>query len=303
MLPAGRDDPAYAVLKRQWADHTMNCIARDGEGWRLTSTRGFYVERREDHIATVLFHIWAALPDASWVGPFLDLWGVPHGGVRRVRWSYSWEQRSEGAKRPDITDIVLSWEDEDGQAVVIIETKRAGGKLSEKDVNGGIRYLNMPSIRPFPRKSMVYLVDERDLPAAVTALPPGTPAVSWQRMGRLQAELVGRLEGAASGLLKACVSKHYADLGMPFDTGLLALLDGVVFAGTRERYRAAELLGLVSTLERFLVGSEVTFCARMGRMPEPPYAWLAQEPSFPDVVAAKAQSRQERERPLWRLPN
>lgn len=300
VMPADREDPAYAILKRQWADHTMNCLAPEGEGWRLKSNRGFYVEQREDHISTVLFHIWAAFPDASWVGPFLDLWDIPHGDVKGVRWSYSWEQRSEGAKRPDITDVVLSWEDQHGAAVVVIETKRTGGKLSEKDTNGGRRYMNMPSIRPFARKFMVFLVDQRDIAAAVALLPQGTPVCSWQSLGKLQAELAGAFGGPV-GLLNAYVAKHYADLRMPIDVDFASSLNGVEFTGTAERYLAVRSLGLPSAMERFLIGSEVAFSARTGRMPEPPYSWLAEDPSFPEVVAAKAQSRQDREKPLWRL--
>jgi hypothetical protein len=303
VLPSGRNDPAYLVLKRQWCDHTMNCIAPVPGGWKLKSNRGFYVEPREDHIATVLFHIWAAFPDTSWVGPLLDLWDIAHGEVSRVRWSYSWEQKSEKSKRPDITDIVLSWEDEEGQAVIIIETKRAGGKLTEKDLNGGVRYLDMPSIRPFERKYMVYLVDEGDLPSTISALPSGTPATSWQQLGQLQADLIENYESSAThGLLKAYISKHYYDLGMPFAQEYLKHIENKIFTGTQDRYQTATQLGLADSLERFLIGSEVTFCARSNRMPELPYAWLADEPSFPDVVSEKSQTTQDRGKPLWRLP-
>lgn len=303
VLPLDRNDINYHVLRRQWADHTMNCIGEGPGGWRLKSGRGFYVEGREDHVTPVLFHIWAAIPNPSWVGSLLALLNIPHSTVRRVRWSYSWEQRRDGAARPDITDIVLCWEDDDGLAVLVVEAKRPGGSLSDKDREDGQKYLEMPSIRPFGRKYVAFLVDGHDLEAVRAAIPAGVPVLSWQEMGGLQADLVAlHGAGANADLLRACVAKHYADLGMDFAPALHEALRGREYCGTSERYEAVIELGLPSTLERFLIGSEVTFCARTGRMPEPPYPWLAGEPSFPEVVAARGQTSADRARPLWRLP-
>jgi hypothetical protein len=304
VIPASRHDHGYSALKRQWFDHTMNCLSGGPGDWKLKSSRGFYVQGHEDHIAPVLFHIWASFPDAAWVGPLLDLWDIAHGVVRRVQWSYSWEQRTNG-KNP-ITDIVLCWEDSDGQAVVVIEAKRPGGVLSAKDLDGGARYLDMPSIRPYERKSAVYLVDKADVERTKAAIP-GTPVTSWQDMGRLQAGLMLRTASRGhAGHLQACVAKHYADLGMPFDQALADLLADTDFTGERRRYDAVFRLGLADPLERFLIGGEVTFCARSGRMPEPPFAWLADEPSFLEVWAARSsaqrQTTDERAKPLWRLP-
>lgn len=160
----------------------------------------------------------------------------------------------------------------------------------------------MPSVRPFERKYMVYLVDEGDLPSTISSLPSGTPATSWQQLGQLQADLIESFESSAvRGLLKAYVAKHYSDLGMPFDQEFLNHVGNETFTGTQDRYQTATQLGLADSLERFLIGSEVTFCARSNRMPELPYAWLADEPSFPDIVSEKTQTTQDRGKPLWRL--
>jgi len=300
VIPANRDDHSYHTLKRQWFDHTMNCVESVAARWKLKSSRGFYVEHREDHIATVLFHIWAAFPDVAWVGRLLDLWSVQHGEVRRARWSYSWEQR-EGTKN-NITDIVLSWEDAEGEAVLVIEAKRPGGQLSDKDRNGGACYLDMASVRPFRRKQMVYLVDERDAPRIRGGLPASIPVASFQAMGQLQADLIGRCHGDVGHLLRACVGRHYAELGMPFDAHLTRKLAGIDFTGRQRRYEAVFDLHLPDPIERFLVGAEVTFCARAGRMPAAPYPWLVDEPSLPEVCAAKVQTTYDRSKPLWRLP-
>lgn len=114
VLPGSSEDPLYRVLKRLWADHTMNCLSNKSGAWKLASSRGFYVHGREDHITPVLFHIWAAFPDCCWVHSLLDLWKVEHGAIKRVKWSYSWEQKRDLSRRPDITDIVLCWEGEHG---------------------------------------------------------------------------------------------------------------------------------------------------------------------------------------------
>lgn len=181
VLPAGREDIAYKILKRQWADHTMNTVKWTGSTWRV-GRRGFYVGAREDHIATCLFHIWAAFPDPSWVETLLDLWHIPHGRIEAVRWSYSWEQKRDRQSRPDIADIVLCWRDEDGIAALVVETKRPGGALAEKDRNGGRNYLDMPSLRPIARRRVAYLVDERDRAAAARLLPAETALATWQEL-------------------------------------------------------------------------------------------------------------------------
>lgn len=160
VLPAGRGDPAYEILKRQWCDHTMNCLGQDGRGWKLLSSRGFYVQDREDHVTIALFHVWAALPTQAWVGLLLDLWSVPHGRIQDANWSYSWEERPAQGSRPLVADIVLSWRDENGDGVLVIEAKRAGGKLSAKDTAGGTGYLSLPRVGRFARRHVAFLVAE-----------------------------------------------------------------------------------------------------------------------------------------------
>jgi hypothetical protein len=301
VLPADRLDPRYTVLRRLWADHTMNCVRADGKQWRLASTRGFYVEPREDHITPALFDIWAAMPDFRWVGPLLDLWGIPHGIVTRANWSYGWEQRRSPRERPDITDIVLCWEDESGAAVLVIEAKRAGGKLTPKDLCGGKRYLGMPSIRPFCRRSVAFLLAARDTTAARAALPTGTPVASWEDVGRLQVTMLQslRLTAPDANRVMFAVRRHYSDLGFVLadtpETG-----SSEAFDGTPARYDGVRALGLPAPVERFLLGSEVRFCARSGRRPHPPFPWLAHESGFVDI-ASTPQPTSERERPLWRL--
>jgi hypothetical protein len=176
--------------------------------------------------------------------------------------------------------------------------------LGKKDLNGGMNYLELPSLRPFTRKRCLFLVDESDLISVVAQLPKGTPVASWQAVGRLQAALVSGLAIPENvrGNIKACVARHYTDLGMGFDAAAAGSLDKSEFTGNENRYGAVREKGLTSSVERFLLGAEVSFCARAGRMPEPPYSWLAAEPSFIDIVRQHRQTTQERGQPLWQLP-
>jgi hypothetical protein len=127
VLPAGPDTHEYKVLKRQWADHTMNTL-RPHNGEYVPGNRGVYVETREDHITTCLFQIWASLPGYAWAASLLDLWNVPHGVIKNVRWSYSWAQKEDPTKGSYLhCDIVVNWMDEGGPGVLVIEAKRPGG--------------------------------------------------------------------------------------------------------------------------------------------------------------------------------
>jgi len=302
VLPRSREDHAYAVLKRQWADHTMNTIRREGEGWRPGS-RGTYVVGREDHITPVLFQIWAAFPDTSWVSQLLALWRiVPVGEVVAVRWSYSWEEKRAHGMRPDITDIVISWRDQQGDAALVIEAKRKGGALGPKDINGGQAYLSMPSIRSIPRRWMGFLVDERDAATVSAKVPQNTPVATWQNMGRAQ-ETCASMQLISENdriRMRALIARHYADLDMGFDAALVASLGGEVFDGLESKYANIRKRSLPAQIEAFFLGSEATMCARTGKMPLPPFGWLTDEPSLLDLKESP-QPTYERERPLWQL--
>ncbi len=303
VLPRTREDHAYRMLKRQWADHTMNTLVRKGDTLSPGS-RGTYVEGREDHITPCLFQIWAAFPGTSWVSRMLSLWNVePEGEVTAVRWSYSWEERRIGETRPNITDIVVQWRDRRGDGVLVIEAKRKGGKLSPKDLDGGRAYLQMPSIRLVPRRHVGFLVDERDAPAAATNLPAGTPIATWQEMGRTQAACVTEmaLSETERKRMHSLVARHYSDHGAGFDAAAAGSVDVTDFDGSAARYDSVRRMNLPAEVELFYLGSEVSLCARQGLMPKPPFDWMGQEPSLLEIAALR-QSTKDREAPWWRLP-
>jgi hypothetical protein len=304
MIPARRADKRYKILRRVWADKTMNVIRQTPQGWKHASNRGSYVEGHEDYMTIALFEIWAAFPDAQWAERLLDAWGIAHGLVTRVNWSYEWAQRSVDRKAWDIADIVLCWEDDQGQGVVVIEAKRPGGKLTEKDLAGGLRYLDVQGLKPFGRKHVHYLVAEKDIPPARSRLPPGTPLSSWEDLGRLQISLIQAAEGNLQGmrLAAAYTAIHYSQLGVP--TGSLVdeceMPSMQLFDGGEERYAIIRSMQMPETIERYLVSSEVMFCARRGIMPTAPFSWLSDEPGLADVDGL-AQTTPERTAVLWEL--
>ncbi|MFT3810754.1 MAG: hypothetical protein QM698_12615 [Micropepsaceae bacterium] len=300
-LPASKDTQSYRALRRHWADHTMNALTRRN-GVLRPGNRGAYVEGREDHLTPALFHIWAALPEAIAAKHLLGCWNIPHGAVSDMRIAYSWEQKRAANLRPDIADIVVSWRDDLGDAVLVIEAKRPGGALKPKDLDGGRLYLEMPSIRPFARKHVAFLLEEHDIARAAGLLPPETRIASWQATGRAQ------IAGAAEAGLaepdthrtQAFIERHYADMGMPLGATHAAALRGEVFDGSEGRYRSVRARMLPESMEAFWLGSEAALCARSGCMPQPPYPWLSDEPSLLDLAALR-QTTLERETPHWRL--
>lgn len=303
VLPGTREERAYGMLRRQWADHTMNTLIRKGDKL-APGSRGAYVEGREDHITPCLFQIWAAFPGTTWVPRLLSLWNLePEGDVTAVRWSFSWEERRVGETRPSITDIVVHWRDRRGDAVLVIEAKRKGGTLSQKDLDGGRGYLQMPSIRLVPRRHVGFLVDERDVPTVTSRLPQGTAIASWQDMGRAQAACVETvaMPDAERTRMRSFIARHYSDHGAGFDPAAAGSVTANDFNGSAARYEAVKRLNLPPEVELFYLGSEVTFCAKRGLMPTPPFGWLVSEPSLLEIAALR-QSTSEREVPWWKLP-
>jgi hypothetical protein len=204
---------------------------------------------------------------------------------------------------------VLCYVDEEGQGILVIEAKVPAGKLKPKDLDGGLHYINMPSLRPFKRSQCAFLVDQNYVAGAKARLPPGTRVNSWQAMGHLQSECALQLSlpEPACKIVQSYIARHYADLGMAFDSATAASLDVSQFTGTMDRYARVRELQLQSSIERFLLGSEVTFCSRQGRMPEPPFIWLATEPSLLEIWQSFLEGRplqrmQVHQQPLWRLP-
>ncbi len=310
-LPTARDSREDRMLRRVWADHTMNTLRLGADGSVTPNARSFYVEGNEDHVVPALFQTWAILPaPAAWAPDLLSALGVEAvGEVRTVRWSYLFEQPYDG-KKFCIADIVLFWQDDAGASAVVIETKVRGGSLTTKDISGLDRYLSMPSIRSLPRRRVALVVDEADAAKIRAATGDAYPVATWQTIIGLQIQAVraSAFDGMAAEDVAAVIHVHARHHGIePLPAWSPPELHPHLAAlGTPESYARLRGLGTPLALEAFLLGSEAAFASRRGIMPTPPYDWLAEDPDALSLfLAAKAgastkQSTADRRVAHWR---
>lgn len=299
-LPADREDRNYHGLKRVWFDHTMNTFKTLPDGTIKPGSRGFYVEGREDHITPIVFQNWALYPDAEWVEPFLRLFGAsPIGDVYRAAWCPSYEASFNGGKR--IIDVVVSWEDEDGLAAIVIEAKRHRGKLDEKDKDGAGYYLSMPGFASLKRRHFGLLVDERDVTRFRAQLDGDESIATWQELAQLQIDCARDL--SLSDELQVLVADLLADQfryhGIFHDQAHVP--HPVMPLATKEGYGTWDRADIPGSVRRFLIGSTVALSARSGNLPEAPFEWLSEEPDALTISRNRVQTTVDRREPRWRL--
>jgi hypothetical protein len=309
-LPRRRDAQAYHALKRVWFDHTINTFEEVSPGeWRRRA-RGFYTEGSEDHVAPVLFQNWALFPDTGWIGQLLERYQVqPQGPVHRVRWCPFFEQVYRG-KKFCIADIVVCWKDDAGIGVLVLEAKVRGGKLGLKDHPATSPYLLMPSIRAVRRRYYGLLIDAADLLGAQAVIGDAAPIATWQTIARLQivAAQSLRLPSAMVERITDSLAAHFSYFGIEADGVLRSRSSGAEEdRGTAHDYAEIRSHRLPACIEDYLIGSQVVFAARAGRMPEPPYAWLRDEPDCLSVYQRGKrnepgyQTTDHRRVPRWHL--
>lgn len=197
-LPTGTDTPGYAALRRVWADNTINTVYEDEDGGlRSKAKRGIYRTDSEDHLMVALFENWAALPDCSWVTPFLGACGIrPNGDIQAVGWSYEYTQDRPGKKPGKLTaDIVVCWRDQDGDAVLVLEAKKPGNRLwGEKDLPDSSPYCDVPGFDGIERcRRHTCMLVAADDAVAMASLLRDQPVLTWERLLSLQAEAFGRM--------------------------------------------------------------------------------------------------------------
>jgi hypothetical protein len=310
-LPRNRDTQAYHALKRVWFDHTINTFREVAPGLWQRRSRGFYTEGGEDHVTPALFQNWALFPNNDWVRPLLEAYQINvHGKVRRVRWCPFFEQVHRG-KKFCIADIVFSWEDDIGIGVLVLEAKVRGGRLGSKDHPATSPYLLMPSIRAVPRRYYGLLIDSADMRAARDAAGHTAPIMTWQTLAHLQigaAQLLplrSRIVECVTDSLMA----HFAYFGMSVDRLSPSQMHkgGGDDIGTADGYAEVRSLHLPASVEDYLIGTQVVMKARAGIMPEPPYAWLLDEPDSLSIYldgknhAPGYQTTTDRRVPRWSL--
>lgn len=306
-LPTTRNSRHYHSLKRVWFDPTMNIVRRaEGDGFK-SGSRGSYRERSEDFLTPFLFQAWALFGEGTqWVPSFLKLFGTTFkGDVSKASWCYLFEQPHKG-KQICIADIVFAWRDEAGEAVLVLEAKIRGGKLTGKDVDDPERYLRMPSIAASERKSLAFLVDEADADAVSRQLQGRYSVGTWQ-------ELVLAQHDAAKSLIAdsevACEVAN-AILWNAQSAGLKIVgpkpddFRFVTGAGDCDSYDRIKALPATEDELAYLLGTEVRKACSEGRMPDPPFEWLQDEPDVLTACDPQAPCRQrtpDRQVPRWRL--
>ena len=292
-LPRSRSGQHYHALRRLWWDHTMNTYKELEPGLFRPGNRGFYTEGSEDHVTPAVFHSWALFPTSCWVPALLESVGVTAiGEVKRVRWSFAFEQIYEG-RRFCIADIVLTWEDDGGQAVLVLEGKVRGRRLATKDIPTAAPYLRMPSIRVFSRRHYALIVDAADVPVAVAATNGAAKVTTWQQMAAIQLAACRGLPIAVrhrDDVMEALSSNHRHH-GIATDADAPSIPEERPTAGTVDDYDRIRSFGLPECVEDFLVGASVVAAVRRGRMAAAPWEWMNAEP---DGLAVYRQGKEGR---------
>ena len=142
----------------------------------------------ETHLTVTLWENFAILPAESWL---YELWSI--AGLQaelkstpRCNWSYQWAEHGKRGARH--CDIVLEYEDADGRGVLVVEAKRPGGLLKDKDLDPAY-YLGIPELAAFRRRSLLYLLDERTREAARLKVNVGDHDVgfiTWTELASVQ---------------------------------------------------------------------------------------------------------------------
>ncbi|MCY4588755.1 MAG: hypothetical protein OXB98_22250 [Bryobacterales bacterium] len=295
-LPEGPQDHAYYALRRVWADHTM------------AGPRGFYRPRSEDHLTPALFQNFALFSDFDWLHEILGIVGGEAGKVARVRWAYLCEERLDAKLQRShgrnfiIPDILVFWEDDQGEGLIGFEVKRHGGAADAKDSRKLESYVDLPSTRGIDRRYGCLLVCDRQATRSLDATNKRWPVLTWERVGCIQQKATYSLPSPEE--IRACTSQWIARQFMRYGIDL----DGVgadapesfgARFGTKDAYDTIENLRAPGSVKRFLKGSECVEAAWQGHEPESPMEWLKHEPTAEQLRGKKWQTTEDRRVRRW----
>jgi hypothetical protein len=286
MLPADRNDHAYHALRRVWGDHTM------------ASNRGFYRTGTEDHITSALFQQWALISDVQWASAFAKMLGGTAGTVERVRWSYECNEKLDPLLRQFhgrdfiIPDIIVSFEDEAGTAVIACEVKKPGDNpVDAKDARKLESYTNLSSMRQFKRRYGCFIVSEQAEQKSRTATGDRFPIITWERLQDLQIKSLLELE-LSEQIRKSVVdwvNYHFAYFGVGRCSQVAPPSVGQDYASP-DGYSRIEAMPVCDVMRRFLKGSECVEAVRRGKDSRPPLPWLTEEPTH-EMIRARGQQK------------
>jgi len=302
-LPSSNSAEGYRRLWRQFADHTMNTWVDNPDGTTKPGSRGFYIEKREDHLVPAFFENFALFLDGLWLQQICAISGIRTSGpITKLAWSYSYEEVLVGERRPRIADVTIMWRDDLGEAVAVIEAKKPGysfTSLSQKDHPESGYYLNYSAMSGIERRHQLLLIDENDRRHLnKNGLSISVSVITWQHLAKIALDLALELpiKEKKVDLVCARLKAHYGALG------LLPEQRDVDATGDAESYAYFQSFDIPQRLIDWLVGSELFFATRKrGAIVRTPYEWFESEYSAADWKLRKLQTTAERCQPTWRL--
>lgn len=215
-LPPSRSEVAYHRLERIFLDQT-----RPTRPDPVTGQRGqeFTDCTCETHHTVTLWENFVLFQPSDWLP---QLWAVaelssPMESVRRCNWSYEWA--AHGGVGAPHCDVVLEYEDARGRGILVVEAKKPGKSLGEKDLSPGY-YLEIPQLAAYQRRSLIYLVDDAARTKGESQVRRGSYDIgflSWERLAAIQIDSVESMTDtppAVRGFVAGSLYRSYTQLGI-----------------------------------------------------------------------------------------
>jgi len=148
----------------------------------------FYHSGWETHISANLWENFSALDPDVWLTRLAQKSGlqfVPEN-IQAVNWSYGWV---DPATRR-IVDIIVHYRTKAGkEGVIVVEAKSPWGAIKPGKDSDPAYYMGLPVFEEFTHRSLLYLVDQKDLKKVqgmVKATNEDVGFLSWQDLGGIQ---------------------------------------------------------------------------------------------------------------------
>lgn len=204
-LPKIPDTPEaveFRILMRVFADPTA------------PSSWGAYNPRSEQHQVVNFFENFRLDAGNVWISFLLRRLGLGRASVVHAQWSYEYADPDTSR----LADLVIGYEDANGQGVIVIEAKKTsdclGSGLSEKDDPTRSTYLEFGQISRMQRKVQMLLVPQcaiKNLPVHVRA---GGMLITWEELAALQQHIFEVAAGEHRTLVARALRMHHAFLGI-----------------------------------------------------------------------------------------
>ena len=128
------------------------------------------------------------LDPAQWIPELLKTAGFSYTNkISAANWGYEIFDRASRK----LADVVIHYRDESGDGLVIIKSKKKGGRLKPTDVDPS-SYLDLETFNWAPQRRLIYLVDESDLTSVTDLIADRSQRsgiLTWQALGGLQVKL------------------------------------------------------------------------------------------------------------------